>query len=315
MSPRHLCLLAAIPGLLAGACDVSAPGNAFGGASQFAPAASAGRDAGDAAPTGTAEDDGGSGDAELAPSVQSSELCVGTNAQASSTLMCDPDLPSTASYCDKAPDGGAYDPSANYGNSILACRVQPSSAGNSSDLGLGPLCSVAGSGTAGDACTAATDCAAGFDCVGTGGTCRHYCCAGNSQCGPQDFCDIQPLATANTTRIPVCMPIVACSLESALPGAMAGDAGVGCPDSNGVDETCGIVREDGTTGCVEVGDRIAGESCDTGHCQAGLVCLGALNARLCYALCNTTRSQCMAPMTCQGGLPLFQDPTVGVCRD
>ncbi len=306
MTPRYLCLFAAMPGLFAAACSVSAPGGpAFDGP----PRAVASLDAGDAGPTGTAGDDGGSGDAELAPSVQSSELCVGTNAQANSTLMCDPDVPSTASSCDKAPDGGVYDPSAGYGDSILACRVQPSSAGTSNDLGLGPLCSVAGSRTAGEACASASDCAAGFDCVGTG-VCRHYCCAGNSQCGTQEFCDIQPLAAANTTRVPVCMPIVTCSLSSALPGMTTYQ----CADGNGPPETCGIVREDGATGCVEVGDVTAGHSCDTGHCQAGLVCLGALNARLCYALCNTTQSQCAAPMTCQGGLPLFQDPTVGVCR-
>jgi hypothetical protein len=307
MTTRHLCLFAAIPGLLAAACSVSPPGGgAF--ASQPAPAQTPSRDAGDAGPSGAAEDDGGSGDAELAPSVQSSELCVGMNAQANSTLMCDPDVPSTASSCDKAPDGGAYDPSAGYGDSTLACRVQPSSAGTTDDLGMGPACSPAGSGTAGAMCGSATDCAAGFDCVGTG-VCRHYCCAGNSQCGPQEFCDIQPLAAANTTRVPVCMPIVTCSLGSALPVPVANAPGCGPM------ETCGIVREDGSTGCVEVGDVTPGNSCVTGHCQAGLVCLGALNARLCYELCSTTQSQCTAPMTCQGGLPLFQDPTVGVCRD
>ncbi len=305
MTTRYLCLFAAIPGLLGAACSVSPPGDAF--TPSLGVPQKTSRDAGDAASTGTVEDDGGSGDAERPPIVQSSELCVGMNAQANSTLMCDPDVPYTASSCDKAPDGGAYDPSAGYGDSILACRVQPSSAGNSSDLGLGPLCSVAGSGTAGDACTTATDCAAGFDCVGKD-VCRHYCCAGNSQCGAQEYCDIQPLATANTTRVPVCMPVVACSLESALPMPVAN--ALAC----GTMETCGIVREDGTTGCVEVGDVTAGNPCDTGHCQAGLVCLGALNARLCYPLCNTTQSQCAAPMTCQGGLPLFQDPTVGVCR-
>jgi hypothetical protein len=304
MTPRYLYLFAGIPAVLAVACSVSAPG--AGAPFSSGQSVNTGSlDAGDAAPTGSAPDDDGGADADLAPIVQSSELCVGT--------MCDPDQSSTASSCDRAPDGGTYDPSANYGNAVLACRVQPSAAGTSNDLGTEAACSVAGAGMEGASCDAATDCAAELDCVGMG-TCRHYCCAGNSQCTAQEFCDIQPLATANTTRVPVCMPVVPCSLASALSGATAGGAGVGCPDSNGVAETCGIVREDGTTGCVEVGDRTAGESCDTGHCLAGLVCLGALNARLCYALCNTTQSQCAAPMTCQGGLPLFQDPTIGVCR-
>jgi hypothetical protein len=309
MRPRYLYLFAGIPAVLAAACSVSAPGGA-----QFEPSpkiVSGSLDAGDATPTGMAQDDGGTGDADLAPIVQSSELCVGpigqTSSQASS-WMCDPDVPSTASSCDEAPDGGAFDPSADYGAAVLACRVQPSSAGTNDDFGTGSRCSVSGAGVAGAPCDSAIDCAAGFDCIGTGGTCRHYCCAGNSQCGSQEFCDIQPLATASTTRIPVCMPIVACSLESALPMPIANAQGCGQA------ETCGIVREDGTTGCVEVGDVTANHSCDTGHCQAGLVCLGAINARLCYELCNTTYSQCTAPMTCQGGLPLFQDPTVGVCR-
>lgn len=302
MRYRPLPLLALVPGLLVAACNVPAPGGAsFSSTPKEAPQPTGSADAGDAFPA--AEDDGGSGDALLAPIVQSSELCVGT--------MCDPDVPNTASSCHVAPDGGAYDPSAGYGDAVLACRVQPSSAETSNDLGTPVACSVAGSGAEGSACMAATDCAAGFDCVGMG-TCRHYCCAGNSECTSQEFCDIQPLATADTTRIPVCMPIVPCSLASAV--VASGMAGSSCPDPNGPPETCAIVREDGTTGCVEVGDRTAGESCDTGHCEAGLVCLGALNARLCYALCDTMSPQCTAPQTCQGGLPLFQDPTVGVCR-
>jgi hypothetical protein len=261
-------------------------------------------DGGDASPPPSPEDDGGP-DVLVAPIQQNNVLCV-------VTTTCDPDSPETASSCHVAPDGGAYDPSAGYGSATLACRVQPAASVASNGLGLPTACSVAGPGTAGDACKMATDCAAGFDCVGMG-TCRHYCCAGNGQCGGDEFCDIQPLAAATTTKVPVCMPIEpvgGCSPASAVPPSGAAGAMPSCPQG----QSCAIVREDGATGCVEIGDKAAGEPCDTDHCAAGLVCLGALNARLCYALCKTSASACPSPETCQGGLPLFQDPTVGVCR-
>jgi hypothetical protein len=293
-----------IPGLLsAAACSVTAPGQSFQAGAPPVVNTTASMDGGDAAPTASPEEDGG-GDAFAAPLQQNNVLCV-------VTTTCDPDSPETASSCHVAPDGGAYDPSAGYGGDTLACRVQPASSIASDGVGLPTACSVAGPGTAGETCTEATDCAAAFDCVGMG-TCRHYCCAGNGQCGAQEFCDIQPLAAATTTKVPVCMPIVipGCSLRSELPDAPA-SATPAC--SKG--QTCAIVREDGTTGCVEAGGKAAGEPCNTDHCADGLVCLGALNARLCYALCSTSASgACPSPMTCQGGLPLFQDPTVGVCR-
>ena len=74
------------------------------------------------------------------------------------------------------------------------------------------------------------------------------------------------------------------------------------------------MREDGTDSCVAVGSATAGQSCETEHCAAGLVCLGA-TARTCYALCEIIGAgQCPAPQTCKGGPPLFQDPGVGVCQ-
>ncbi len=299
------CLL--VPGLLAAAaCSVTPPGNSFGNATPPVVSTTANMDGGDATPADSIEDDAG-GDAPAAAAQQNNLLCVVTTAS-----VCDPDSPATASSCHVAPDGGAYNPAAGYdGGDILACRVQPATSVTSDGFGLPTACSVAGSGTAGEKCTEPTDCAAEFDCVGGMGTCRQYCCAGNVQCGPQEFCDIQPLAVATTTKVPVCMPIESsgCSLRSALANAPTG--ATSCLPG----QTCAIVREDGTTGCVEAGGKTAGEPCNTDHCADGLVCLGALNARLCYALCLTSGSgECPSPMTCQGGLPLFQDPTVGVCR-
>ncbi len=311
MRPLSFLSFLLIPGLgAAAACSVTAPGSAFVPGTMVVNTTGS-MDGGDAALGASPEDDGGSGDAAVATLQQNNVLCA-------VTTTCDPDSPETASSCHVAPDGGAYDPSADYDSQPLACRVQPATSIASEGIGLPTACSVAGAGTAGDTCTAATDCAAGYDCTGSG-TCRHYCCAGNAQCAghdagvPEEFCDIQALATATTTKVPVCMPIdnPGCSLRSALSNAPTGAPPPYCEKG----QTCAIVREDGTTGCVEAGPQTAGEACNTDHCADGLVCLGALNARKCYALCLTSGSgACPSPMTCQGGLPLFQDPTVGVCR-
>jgi hypothetical protein len=301
----------ALQGLLAAAaCNVSAPSSSSMGATTVVSTseADAGGEGGGAV---SAPDGAEAPDAAAAPSVQNNQLCVVTSMSMS---MCDPDNPESASSCHLAPDGGAYDPAGGYADAGLACRVQPAPSIVSNGLGDPTACSVAGSGTAGESCKMSTDCAAGFDCIGMG-VCRHYCCAGNGQCASDEFCDIQDLATATTTKVPVCMPITppgGCGLlPSSADCAPPEQCSAPCPNS----ETCAVVREDGATGCVETGPARAGGSCDADHCGNGLVCLGALNARLCYALCDTTKADaCTAPQTCQGGLPLFQDPSVGVCR-
>lgn len=232
-------------------------------------------------------------------------LCLGSNTDAGFYGQgCTPDSPVPVSMCLQAPDGGTYDPDGGYADASLACRVEPSTSVSSNGLGIAPLCAVAGDGKDGALCKLGTDCAAGFDCVGSLGTgvCRRYCCAGNGSCPLHDqFCDIQALAKASATKIPVCMPIVPCALLA--------DA-ASCP----MNTTCGVVRETGETSCVETGNAQAGDSCETEHCKAGLVCLGTAGARQCFTLCSTSKAVCTAPATCQGGLPLFQDPSVGVCR-
>ncbi len=291
--------LALLPLLAGAACSVSPTSSSL--PPGLAPTGTGSVDAGLDAGLNAIDIDASEADASVAPTVQNNLLCV-------VTTTCDPDNAETASSCHLAPDGGAYDPAGGYSDAGLACRVQPSSSVASNGLGQPTACSVAGAGRAGDSCKLATDCAAGLDCVGEG-VCRHYCCAGNGQCDEHEFCDIQNLASATTTKVPVCMPIWPCSLLKAV-AAPVGGGQAECPAG----QTCAIVREDGATGCLETGPKKAGESCDSDHCGPGLVCLGALNARLCYALCNTAKDSTCAPQTCQGGLPLFQDPTVGVCR-
>jgi hypothetical protein len=271
--------------------------------------------AADAAITqGTSSSGGGGSDA----ATWGNPLCRMTQSYGDGGLYgCNPDQPATPIDC--AMDGGA---AAGDGGGY-ACRVQPMppSSGMNSPTTPATGCSPSsGDALAGTACLTSDECAPGFDCVGAIGdgghaigVCRHYCCAGNSACEAPDggqaksFCDVQFLTQASATPVPVCMPIVTCNLQEQL-----APNGHPCLDPA---QTCAVVREDGQTGCVDVGPVGPGQSCDADHCNAGLVCLGAPGQRVCLKLCDTQNgAQCTAPETCQGGLPLFQDPRVGVCR-
>jgi hypothetical protein len=270
--------------------------------------------------------DGGAVDAAITEGTSSSggssggatwgnPLCRLTQAYGDAGLYgCNPDQPATPIDC--AMDGGA---AAGDGGGY-ACRVQhmPSSSGMNAPTTPATGCSAtSGDARAGVTCAASNDCAPGFDCVGaTGvgalGSCRHYCCAGNSACEPKSatsagtFCDVQFLTEASATPVPVCMPIITCNLQDQLAQS---------PPSCPATQTCAVVREDGQTGCVDVGPQGPLESCERDHCKPGLVCLGAPGQRVCYTLCDTqSSSQCTAPEMCKGGLPLFQDPRVGVCQ-
>jgi hypothetical protein len=208
---------------------------------------------------------------------------------------CYPDLVTSAQACGLGSDAGESDRAIDE-DEPLACRVQP--AGDAGDAGVVPACEPAGLGFDGAPCAHGTDCAAGYECVEN--TCRHYCCAGNSSCAPADFCDIQP-TTDSGTLVPVCVPVLPCVLLSQG----------GCPAG----QSCAVVRADGTTSCETVGSGGQGAPCDTQHCAAGLVCLGAVGSRKCYALCYTAMvAACGDGQTCMGGLPLFQDPAVGWCQ-
>jgi hypothetical protein len=147
-------------------------------------------------------------------------------------------------------------------------------------------------------CAHPTECSPGYECV-EGGTCRHYCCAGNSACSEGLFCDVQPVADSPGTLVPVCLPQIPCVLLNDATCAP--------------DEQCSVVRDNGATSCVAVGMAQAGESCEQEHCARGLVCLGPLGSRRCEQLCNTLKPSCDGG-ACIGTLPLFPNPTVGVCQ-
>jgi hypothetical protein len=314
MSPRRLFL--ALPLLVAccaalAACGgssksagaaFSAQGNdgSSGGGGVLAPATD---DAGDA---GELALDGAEGAPAVVATFQGSPLCNASTA----TSCCYPDALSVCAptACEAPSDAGLLDGPGGYaqvgGCHLVPAPSAPSDAATASTPPVpqvAPACLPAGLGLDGTPCRAPSDCAPGYECVGDG-TCRHYCCTGNSACRPDvQFCDIQQAAQASRMSVPVCMPIEPCALLQ--PGA--------CPPG----ETCAVVREDGSKSCVAVGDASVGDSCETDHCKADLVCLGVPGFRRCYSLCKMTQpGQCPPAQTCKGGLPLFLDPGFGVCE-
>jgi len=166
----------------------------------------------------------------------------------------------------------------------------------------GTVCMPAGRGQNGAVCSHATDCGSGYECVGSPGRCRHYCCDGQNSCASGEFCDIQKATEQDKVNVPVCMAVRACDLLQ--PNILTCTA----------DEDCSIVDGDGTTGCIAVGDAKVDESCDMTHCARGLACLGQSGLRTCYQLCEKDDpSVCRAGEKCLGTPPLFRDSSIGYC--
>ena len=294
MSSRTLPGLVALASSLLGpsGCDYYVPGTSTAdyGPTIVNPAADAGADVVDAS---AAPAD--AGDVALSP-ISRSPLCgMSPTPAVAAASACDPDSPTTVQACDLGPD--AAETSAN---AAPACRLQAADAAASS---VAPACVAAGPGGDGSWCKTSSECAASYDCVGAG-TCQHYCCGGNTECVTSEFCDVQPTTQTPDLVVPVCMPIQSCNLL-AQPSS--------CPQG----QTCSVVRENGLTGCVAIGTQQVGEPCDQAHCAAGLACLGTPGERECYQLCHTANpSECASSQqtTCTGGLPLFPDPSVGICQ-
>lgn len=195
-------------------------------------------------------------------------------------------------------DGGL---GGDAGNVLLgvSCHVAKDSA--SSTAPPTPTCVAAGPGGDGDQCLKPTDCGVGYECVGSPGQCRHYCCDGT--CGKAQFCDIQTVADVGSVKVPVCAPVRSCKLLSQM----------GCAEG----ETCAIVNDDdGTTSCVATGPAQVGQGCETTHCAQSLTCLGQPGSRRCYQLCEkTANTACTVPgERCKGNAPLFKDVNTGVCQ-
>jgi hypothetical protein len=151
-------------------------------------------------------------------------------------------------------------------------------------------------------CQTGADCAAGLGCAATegmGGVCRQYCCGNVEDCAPGTYCDARPMAESAGSDapidIPVCSPATNCELlnESACPAG----------------KTCTIVREDGTTSCVEPGAGRANEACP---CAPGFVCSMLTNQ--CKKLCRIDNGlqECGMGAKCQGGSMAYP-AGFGVC--
>lgn len=195
--------------------------------------------------------------------------------------------------CDPALDGGTSGADAN-GEFAAGCHVAPDATS---------VCLPGGGGMKNSSCAGPSDCAAGHECVGAG-SCHRYCCSGDSECALNEFCDIQPMVQSPQTLVPVCMTKLPCTL-------LDSDA---C-QPNQQNQQCGVVREDGSTSCLAVGTAMESAPCEDDHCGRGLVCLGAQGARHCAKLCyKGIFGQCKKEQNCLGALPLFLNPTVGVCQ-
>ncbi len=151
-----------------------------------------------------------------------------------------------------------------------------------------------------DPCLSAADCGPGLGCVAPG-VCRPYCCDALEDCPADTYC--APVAVAEgdlpnngtiAPEIPVCIPATQCTLleDSTCPEGM----------------TCTIVRQDGTTSCVDPGDGGAGEPCP---CEAGHVCSTGKNS--CHQLCHIgQQDDCPEGSSCFGGASSYPDG-FGVC--
>ena len=197
-----------------------------------------------------------------------------------------------------AADAGAANPIASKG-----CRIAQFDGGPAA-----PHCydKAAPSGGDGASCEVGEDCAPGFDCVtGDKGTksCRHYCCSGTCKGklsnGSATFCDVQSLVDV-PERAPVCMPLKRCNKLLGTGECAA-------------DESCTVVTEGGDTGCVVIGDKQVGQSCDESHCAAKLTCLGQPGARKCFKLCKVTMSDCPSTQACVTSAA-FKDADFGICQ-
>jgi hypothetical protein len=148
----------------------------------------------------------------------------------------------------------------------------------------GPIaeCQLAGTGAIDDPCFSTQECGPGLACVldGAAPRCRPFCCAGDSSCTQDSYCDERPLAgdAGTVLEVPVCVPAYDCSLLEPYP--CEGDSCT-CPPG----EACIVVRSDGTTTCAEPGLGELGDACP---CAWGHVCSAA---NQCLLLCETGRAE------------------------
>jgi len=270
--------------------DAEGSGGYFGGSDNGGSAGSGGRDTND----GGIDANVGQGGGPTSPGDYSA-LCGGG---------C---VPGTAQAvgCEQAADGAGGGAQGGAGGGNLGDGGAPSLVGDCR-LGLGADESVNGTcvpadgmAAVGASCFTASDCGPGLGCVALG--CRPYCCGDLEACPPSTYCAPTPIAKGelptNDTQapdIPVCMPAKTCTLLD--------------PTSCGPQQTCTVVRADGTTSCVDPGPHTAGEPCP---CAAGFMC--ATGKGECLQLCAMDLpDSCPNGSICQGD-PASFPPGFGVC--
>ena len=291
-----LTALLAVGALLAACGNIGLDATSDMGASPAGPFSFADADAG--AILDAASSDSGPAEPDAGAPLRSNALCNWTSGDAS-TCYPDDEATCTARADDAGADGGALDGGRDAGGRV-GCHMV-STGGKTT-----PACGPAGAGGDGTACQTSSDCAPSFDCVGSPGRCRAYCCDGDRGCATGAFCDIQTTSSTGDpahydVKVPVCVPVSGCKLLT--------------PRQCQTGETCAVVKDDGTTSCVTIGPALDGQGCDDVHCGEGLTCLGKPGARQCYRLCHLgATADCATGLKCKGSAQLFGDPTIGICQ-
>jgi hypothetical protein len=171
-------------------------------------------------------------------------------------------------------------------------------------------CVPAGSGVANAPCFTAADCAPGLACVteGEAARCLPYCCQLAKDCEAGSYCAERRLRRApsdnsevDAPRVPVCVPADGCSLEDRYPCPSGTDCR--CQGTT----ACMIVRDDGTTTCLEPGSGKQGEACP---CAWNHLCSKVTNQ--CVQICRTNADvdEC-GEQKCQAASELPEN--FGVC--
>jgi hypothetical protein len=249
----------------------SAPGTTAGGAAEAA------SEGGGGSYDGIGIDTSGAPPAPPYADGSYSYLCGGSAPQC---------MPGTA---DCAP-GGNPNPDADAGEGSLGCQLTAVEGKVTAE------CTQVGNLGVGSACTSVAHCANGLGCVNTssGGICRQYCCGDVEACPVDSYCAPTMMAEA-PLPIPVCTPVQQCNL---LDDSIC---------KNG--QVCTIVRDKGTTSCVDPGTGESDEQCP---CAAGYFCAKLTNT--CRKLCHIGEdaTDCEGGGSCQGGVMGFPSG-IGIC--
>lgn len=233
----------------------------------------------DAGRTSSGETGSGGGQSIL-PTKSLSYLCGGSQPGCST----DP----TSSDC--APGGNANMGGAPPDGSTRTCQLV---AGGDQ---IQAVCAMAGAAAAGDVCTSATACQAGLGCAATDvpdlALCQPFCCSDPETCPSATYCKRASLI-GTQFPIPVCAPVTQCQLLNDAAWCKPG-------------QTCAIVRNDGTTSCIDAGQSQADGICP---CAAGYTCSNATGT--CLKLCHIGGDEC-GKGTCQGGTKPYP-ADIGFC--